>query len=135
MLNGTFLITYDAKIKINGREYKTNVPLDVNHLPAPKRTILNEANFNEKISLPYLHKLHIINNQKIKEFSVTLETSKWMWYGIVGILALVILVLLYTKVRPRAVQITTKSDNGLSALDNDLLKMRVLNIMNEDVQN
>lgn len=135
ILNGTFLITFDSKIKINGNEYRTNQPSDVIHLPAPKKTVLNEVAYNEKISLPYLHKLHFINNQKIKEFNVTLETSKWMWYAITGILTMVIFVLLYTKIKPRIVTFRSNSDHMKPPLDTDLIKMQVLKIMNEDVQN
>lgn len=134
VLNGSFLITYDTKIKINGREYSTDKPLIANHLPAPKITVLNESAFNEKISLPYLHKLHFVNNQQIKEFKATLETTKWTWYGVTGILVTIILVLLYAKLKPKKVTITTNADPGLSSLDKDLMKMRVLRIMNEDVQ-
>lgn len=140
-VNGTFLISFKDEITVNGKSFTSNNPKNTIQFLPPKTTILNETEFREKLSLPYLHRMHIVNNQKIEEFKINLETSKWTWYGVIAVLVLVIAVILYMKLKPKLINIKTQNiqpKTSQPALDlqksREDLQARVARIMYEDVQ-
>lgn len=98
-ITGTYLLTFDDEIRVNGSTYK-NLKQNVRRVPASATmAILNITGHQEILSLPYLQKLGIQNLHYIKEVE-----SRLIIGPTVSMLIVIVILLTYcsvSKVRMR----------------------------------
>lgn len=95
-VEGTILIEFIESIKINDTMFnakKNSIPLEAHPPKIMSMTFLDHEN---KISLPFLHKLNIENTNQIETMSENLATHTTLWWSnFVVIVAIVIFIILF----------------------------------------
>lgn len=95
-IEGTILIEFAESIKINDTAFnakKNSIPLEAHPPKIMSMTFLEHEN---KISLPFLHKLNIENTNQIQQMSENLETHTTLWWlNIIIVITIVIFIILF----------------------------------------
>lgn len=95
-IEGTILIEFNKSIKINDTVFnakKNNTTLEAH---PPKIMSMTFLDHEDKMSLPYLHKLNIENTNQIQSMSENLETHTTLWWStIIMIIIIVIFIIIF----------------------------------------
>lgn len=88
-ITGTFLIIFTGTIKINQTTYD-NLNNTAHAEPHPPKTMdLKHLEHEIKLSLPYLHKIHLDNTNHIASINDQIETQKICWWTITSGVSLI----------------------------------------------
>lgn len=80
-VTGTFLLTFTDSVLINETRYQVKRKEVVYMEPHPPKIIsLKHLQHTEKLSLPYLHKIHINNTSIINALQHDLATHSYFWW-------------------------------------------------------
>ena len=112
-VKGTILLTFSERIKINGTSFKVKVNTTQLEAHPPKTVAMTFLEHENKMSLPFLHKLNLENTNLIQNINEDLETHTILWWSTVGammtISTILILACLCKIMRPK------KSNGHISA--------------------
>lgn len=75
MVHGTFLLTFEDEVKINGSLFRNSKATVLRHPGSPSSALLNITGHQEVLSLPYLQRLNIENLRYISNVEKHLLTT------------------------------------------------------------
>lgn len=88
-VKGTILLLFTESIKINNTIFKIKKNATRLEAHPPKTVALKYLEHENKISLPYLHKLNIENTNLIQTLNEDLETHSTLWWSTISVLIIV----------------------------------------------
>lgn len=108
-VKGTFLIMFKTTVKINYTKHSVEKKATLYEAHPPKMVSLKILDHENKISLPYLHKLNIDNTNIIQSLTDDFETHTTLWWSATSIIGgIIFIALCYVLVRKMCCKKTRK---------------------------
>lgn len=90
-VTGTFLVQFEEDILVNDTLYKVTGKVSSVVPQISKQFQLNVSAHSTQLTLPYLHKVHLRNLEKIRQFDADkVNNNEYAWYAFVLVVATVI---------------------------------------------
>ena len=136
-INGTFLITFINSIKINNTVFSVKKNATVIEAHPAKTVLMKSISHENKISMPYLHKINLENTNEIANLTEEFQSNKTLWWIISGAFVIftgAIVSVFFIRCLVRNVCCPSTSQNVISReqLDEIIVGLRT---RNEDVSN